>query len=183
MGSTGIHRRKGQTNREFFAAQVLSPEHHEVLADITRREPAGSEWSNVYYAAVRDNRTGSVFALVIPFTRVPNPNAYTNFYYKTMDETVHPLYYDATAAILDALTDTTYEGAKEWRDKAREAVNAAAATPKVKRGDTVKFARALTFTSGLAADTLTFVERSTFRLPTGQLARIPNWKRLSFNVA
>lgn len=68
----------------------------------------------VYYAAMRSTRTGKVWALVV-LTNVEN----YEFGYKDMDETVGPCYYDCPNSILNLLSPTDSDYAKEWRAKCR----------------------------------------------------------------
>lgn len=75
-----------------------------------------------YYAAVKHTNklTGefNVFAVVL-LTRVDNSDYY-NFYYKDMDESMHPFYYDCPDSILELLTETESEAAREWREICRK---------------------------------------------------------------
>ena len=72
----------------------------------------------VYYAAIRDNRTNEVWALVC-LTGTTTTDYY-NFGYKDMDESMGPYNYDCPDRILDLLTKTDSESANEWREKCRE---------------------------------------------------------------
>ena len=72
-----------------------------------------------YYAAV-DNGEGEVFAVVALTKGQDKSDPYFNFGMKSMDETMHPYYYDCPKAILDLLTPTDSESANEWRAKCRE---------------------------------------------------------------
>lgn len=81
---------------------------------------------STYYAAVKKTifKTGdkpekeSVFGVVM-LTSVNNKD-YFNFSYKDMDESAGPGYYDCPKGILDMLTPTEYEWAKEWRERCYE---------------------------------------------------------------
>ncbi len=64
----------------------------------------------VYYAAMRSAKTGEVWALIV-LTRVEKGE----FFYKDMDETMHPGYYDCPKSIFKLLSPTNNELAKEWR--------------------------------------------------------------------
>ena len=58
-----------------------------------------------------------------------------------------------------------------------------AAKPKVKPGDTVRFAEPITFTDGSEGDTFTLEGRSTFRLPGGWgRVRITKWKDRDYEL-
>ena len=69
---------------------------------------------SIYYAAVRykDNKIGAV----VIRTSVDKGE----FYYKDMDETMNPYYYDCPASILKLLTPTDSEYALEWRKTCAE---------------------------------------------------------------
>lgn len=72
--------------------------------------------SNVAYQAVEiitklDN-TRKVVACIIKFGFKGN-----EIFYKTMDESMHPYYYEAPLKLITLLTPTENEHALEWRDK------------------------------------------------------------------
>lgn len=79
-----------------------------------------------HYAAVRktifatetEPESVKVFA-AITLTRIDNKDYY-NFAYKDMDETMGPYEDKCPKAILDLLTPTEYEYAKEWRKRCYE---------------------------------------------------------------
>lgn len=175
MGSIGMHREKGLTDREFFQTELSA--HHEILACSSKQ--TSGEWQRVFYAAVRDTRTGEVWALVVPFSRY---RGHTNFFFKTMDETCGPFEADAPAAILDLLTPTDHEYAAAWREKCRANLDREAARVKPKRGDTVRFDHELHFSDGSAHTELTFQERTTFVSSDGYRFRIPGWTRYGHTV-
>jgi hypothetical protein len=112
MGWLNYHRPAGETDREHFTRRLLTEGTHDVLADATI--------DNTWYAAVKDNRTNEVFALVILTEYYPGERE--NFAYKAMDETVGPVKSDAPAAVLDALTPTTSTYALDWRERCRTAL-------------------------------------------------------------
>lgn len=143
MGWSTYHRPAGQTDREHFQGEV-----RDGLTIID-----SSTVKNVFYAACREDQTGQIFALVYLIQRTPRD--YYNFGVKAMDETVGPCYYDCPARILDLLTPTDSEYAKEWRAKCREGIafktEKRAAAPKVTDGTVIKLATPLNFRSGLTA--------------------------------
>lgn len=67
---------------------------------------------NVYYAAIRNKKTNEVTAEVILTEKRGR-----EFFYKAMDETMCPSYYDCPKSILKLLTPTDFEWALEWRKK------------------------------------------------------------------
>lgn len=169
MGWTFYHREPGQSDREHFAKDLRAS--YEILDCTTIK--------NTWYAAVRDNGTGEVFALVYLIQRCRGDY---NFGVKEMDETVGPVQSECPERILDLLTPTEFEWANEWRARCRANAAAKAATPKVKPGDTVKFSEVLRFGSGWESDTFELIERSTFRIPGGIRVRIPSWKSRPFEL-
>ena len=72
----------------------------------------------VYYAAVRDNETNEVWALVCKTGT--STKDYFDFGYKDMDEFMGPYEHDCPDCILDLLTPTDHEWANRWRKKCRE---------------------------------------------------------------
>ena len=72
----------------------------------------------IYYAAIKRNAT--VFGVV--FITSTDAKDYFNFSYKDMDETVGPYRYDCPKSILDVLSPTDNEYAKEWRRKCYEKI-------------------------------------------------------------
>lgn len=72
---------------------------------------------SVYYAAIRNNQTGEVWAAVCLTT---NSKKDAEFCYKDMDETAGPVESKCPAGILNLLTPTNNEYALKWRDRCRE---------------------------------------------------------------
>ncbi len=87
---------------------------------------------SVYYAAIQivkekneNNEYVEVSAekrrtIGVVFLTQTDMRNYYNFYYKDMEETMGPGYYDCPKGILDLLTPTDSEYALEWRKKCRE---------------------------------------------------------------
>lgn len=94
---------------------------------------------------------------------------------KSMSEDMGPCYHNCPARILDLLTETKDETAKEWREKCRYAAVRHAQTAKLKVGDKV------TFRSAYAGATEWFVESvgSTVRFarrPGAMPHKLIGWK-------
>jgi hypothetical protein len=176
MGSTGMNRPKGLTDREFFTKQLLA-DHHEMLACATKAGSGG--WQRVFYAAVRDNRTGEVWALVTPFNRY---RGYENIIFKGMDETQGPVEDEAPATVLDGLTPTDSEYANGWRQRCWANLEREANRIKPVRGDIVRFEHELHFSDGLVAKDFTYEERNTFISLAGSRVRISGWSRYPHRV-
>jgi hypothetical protein len=81
MGATSVHREPGMTDREFFEGEL--PETLTQRGEILACASVG----NVFYAAVRNNEDGRVWALVVLMTRTRD---YWNFTYKEMSEREGP---------------------------------------------------------------------------------------------
>lgn len=71
-----------------------------------------------YYGAIREKNTGHVHALVV-LTDVDKKD-WCNFGMKWMTENCGPYAYDCPKSILDLLSPTDNEYAKEWRQKCLE---------------------------------------------------------------
>lgn len=99
--------KSGAIDRKAECRKYLAwPERHELVADAM----VGS----TYYAAVRDLRDGSVFAIVA-LTSIE----WGEFGIKEMDEDMGPCAYDCPARILDKLSPTDSEFANAWRERCR----------------------------------------------------------------
>lgn len=172
MGSTGIHLPRGRKMADAALAD-LDPR-LTVLKHMTKRTTG--EWQYVLYAAVENPVLDQVFGLVVLMHRNPSPNVYFNFTYKYVDETMGPNESNCPAAILDLLTETDSEYAREWRGRCRQ--NLANPAPTVAKGATVEFEHGLRFGDGVTASVFTFMGRTTFRrVIDHRLVRIPNWRR------
>ena len=182
MGATSTYKESGLSSRAFFEAEfpTMLREEGEILACVTKRSYGG--WQSVFYAAVKTYATNEVWALVILIARDRSHREYYNFTYKDMGEDSGPSDRTAPAKVLDLLTPTTNEYALAWRQACRENLETEAARIRPKSGDTVKFANPLRFTNGETLTDLVFVERSTFRTPTGTRVRIPSWAKRSHEV-
>lgn len=93
------------------------------------RVVASSEKGNALYVAYRGTE-GRVFGLVVIFERC---GAQTLA--KSMDEGMGPFYTEASAQVLDALTEPTSQYAIEWRSACREKL--ANPAPRIKLHDAV----------------------------------------------
>lgn len=172
MGSTTLHRERGQTDRDFFEREVRP--HGRIVACATIR--------NVFYAAVQNSadapyRPGETWALVVLFSR--NSRSHWNFTYKVMTEGDGPIAYAAPAAVLDALSPTTDADAVEWRARCRKRIDDKRA---VTRGVEVTFVRPMRFSDGVERSVLRFVAGSTFEGPDGVLVRIPDWLDREYTI-
>lgn len=163
MGWTTYHRPAGESDRDHLQRELCG-ELHTILDCVTIK--------TTFYAAVRDNKTDEVWGLVVLQQRTRGE---FNYGRKDMTDTMGPAEDSCPDRILDLLSPTDSAYANQWRTRCREGNAAKAARPKVRRGDTVKFARPLKFSNGDELDTFTFLERSTFRGP-GMRYRITSWR-------
>lgn len=169
MGAVSAHRPKGISNDAFFLTEVIGPG-RSILASATI--------AGTYYAAVREQASGEVWALIVP---VQWTRGWLNFTYKAMDETEGPIEDEAPAKVLDGLTRTVDEWTNEWRERCRANLAKKAARPTVRPGALVRFAQPLLFADGQSADTFALVARSTFTRG-GQRYRIPRWRRYDYQL-
>lgn len=174
MGWTFTHREPGTTDREWVTTNLLDAG-MEIVACATK--------SGVFYAAVKNGPEakflpGQTWALVMLIQRT---RGYHNFGYKDMDESVGPVYYDAPAAVLNALSPTENDYATKWREQCRANLAATTTQAKVKPGDTVRFTHPLDFGKGRVFTELVFQERSTFRVDR-LLLRVPNWRKMHYTI-
>jgi len=114
-----------------------------------------------YYAAVEKIGVSprEVFAFIAR-TEVKGKGYNRMFMVKEMDETVGPYYWDASQAVMNALTPTTYEHAIEWRKKVAERRatkkrKAAAGVGKWPEGTVLRSEEPVSFTDKTIADRFT----------------------------
>lgn len=171
MGTTFLHRDKGTTNVDFFFKDEA---HFTVHAHATV--------GGVFYAAVEDDREpGRVWAFLALTHWVPKD--YYNFGYKDMSESAGPYYFEAPAAVLDALTPTDNATALWWRDRCRTRVAQRAALHGLAVGDEIELAHPLRFTNGAELCTFTVRRRRVQGNRTTVVLthddrgyRVPNWR-------
>lgn len=169
MGTTGLYRDKGMTNREFFERefpQTLTVT-GKILADFTK----GGAW----YAAVKGSAQDpeQVWAMVVKIDWVPGDRS-CNFYYKEMDEEMGPCYYDAPAKILDLLTPTEHEYATAWRAACREQIAKNERCAALKPGDAVYFGEG--WVEEIRQAVVVDAKKSLFRGTDGRTYRCTGWQ-------
>lgn len=121
MGWTSMHatfyKSNGQVDRKAECDNLLNWEDENRKTETLKSQMVGS----VYYAAVKrtDKKNGNfeVTAAVILTHGKDRRNPYFNFGYKDMCETSGPYDCKCPKAILDLLTPTDSERAKEWRER------------------------------------------------------------------
>jgi hypothetical protein len=127
MGWTTFHKPKNITPKQYFQKEYRFGDRLE-LVDIETK-------NKVAYMAVRDKEKDYVFALV--YLLHYSPRSYNNFGYKDMSEFVGPNVDECPKKILKLLTpleeiakksgddisDSSYEWAKNWRNRCEENIN------------------------------------------------------------
>jgi hypothetical protein len=183
MGSIGTHRPKGMTDKAFFEEFYEGFE----LLDTSRK-------GGVIYAAARRRdgtgleHPGQVFALVMPFSN--DRKGY--FVFKEQDETMGPYDTRCPDRILDLLTPTGDDNAKDWRAKCR-AFNdqeraAREQAKRVTEGTVIRTAEPLFFGKSYGHfDTFRHVKRNTFvamrdGLPVVRVSLGGDWKMRDYEV-
>lgn len=169
MGWTYQHRERGITDRAFFQREFPSVT---ILECATVR--------GTFYAAVRPQNTGKIFALVCLTQRAPKSQY--NYGYKDMDESVGPCESAAPAKVLDALTDPPYNtSASEWRARCRAMI----AKPTPVEGDTVILEAPMNF-GGIPESRLHKVSlrgyKNVYRTDSGRLVRFTRLKNYAYTI-
>lgn len=138
MGWTFTHRNHGECSNEDWFCREFGDGRQGGRGIVKVAGRLGTS-----YAAYR-TQEGEIIGVVI-LTQWRRGTWY-NFGYKDIEENMGPCEADCPQSILDLLTPTNSEWANEWRGKCR----AKLAKPKLKltAGDTVRFARPITFTGG-----------------------------------
>jgi len=132
----------------------------------------------IYYAAIKDNDTDEVFALI---TLTQRRGA--ELFRKELGENDGPMYFGANAKVLDLLTPTDKEFANAWRDNCRNAALTKTTTRKVTNGDLIEFDDPITFRNGNEFKVLKFEGYSRFRDPaTNQGYHVTNWRNMKYKV-
>lgn len=176
MGATNMKRPKGLSNREWVKQNLLMA--GQTILDCTTL-PTSGEWQRVFYAAVREDNSGDVWALVL---LMHFGGGYYNFTYKALDDTVGPCETSCPKRIIDLLTPTDSKYASEWRQQCL----ANQPTRKSARGDIIEFQAPLRFGNGAEVTRFRVEARGRLTaLPEGWsfAARIPGWQRMPYTVA
>lgn len=143
-------------------------------ADFATRVIDTVRYGTVVYAAVRSKDGDEVFGLVLLAERKGGI-----LYTKPVSEDMGPAEDRCPARILDLLTEPSNEYARQWRERCR----ARLARPRPRKGQTVVFAKPLTFTNDEVHDTFAYQGGSRFRAANGCLCHIRSWQELEFSVS
>ncbi len=165
MGWTG-----GQLQGPFTARAAIE---FELGAEFLARVIDTVRYGTVIYAAVRSRDDKEIFGLVLLAERRGGI-----LYTKAVGEDEGPAEDRAPARILDLLTPPSNDHARQWRERCR----AHLAQPRPRKGQTVVFTKALTFTNDEAHSTFTYQGGSRFQTGNGCLCHIRCWQTLQFTV-
>lgn len=117
MGWTGINADLSKSNKQIIAEEFGRWETEKIKVEILDSAQVG----NVVYTAHKttDKKTGKERIWAGIFLTERNSRDYFNFNYKEMDETYLPYECSCPKRILDKLSPTDDEHAKEWRKNCR----------------------------------------------------------------
>jgi hypothetical protein len=166
MGWTG-----GHLQGPFTARAAIE---FDLGAEFAARVIDAARYGQVVYAAVRSRDEQQVFGLVLLVERHSGL-----LYTKPISEDMGPVEDRAPRRILDLLTEPSNDHARQWRERCR----ARLAKRCPRKGQTVAFAKAITFTNGEAHSTFTYQGGSRFRTGNGCVCHIRCWQELQFTVA
>lgn len=171
MGWTLIeHRPAGESHEEFFARELLG-EGQEILASAHLGGIGGT-----FYAAVREKRSGEVWALIVLTTG----RAGSRFGWKEIDESQGAAAYECPAHILDLLSPAADERALEWRRGCRARLRRLAA---VIPGARIRFEfDYLTPEGPCRSFEAVDPAQDHFRGPGRTVYRLTGWRREGFEV-
>lgn len=186
MGWTGTQWHGSGTRKNFLIHEFnqKNDTHTWWLSDVSMRGAVAYciSWQ-------RDERTGVEThegMVILTEKRKDDPHW---IFYKEMGESCLPYYFDAPVSLikkLNELGEPYNDNARQWRDRCLE--NAQRAKIKVEVGTIIQFMKELNFTSrsgSFKEDTFTVVDwygKKAFRTQTGQLCRIPSWKKKEYRV-
>lgn len=164
------HRPRGESHAEFFSRELLG-EGQTMLASAHVGGIGGT-----FYAAIRQERSGEVWAMVIATTG----RSGAMFGWKSMEERMGPCESECPAHILDCLSPTEDEHALQWRARCRARLARLAA---VAPGVTIVFdAEFLTPAGPCRRFEAVDPRKGLFRVSGGEVYRLLGWKGGSFKV-
>ena len=145
MGWTFVHKEPGQKLSDFFRKEFEwdNPETGYKL-----RVLDCATYLNAAYLALEQTHGGEreVFALVCELQY--RPRDHFNFGYKDVEEMQGPIKANCPERILNLLTPTDNEWAKEWREACWENLRRTKQARAIKPGALVEFAKPVRFTDG-----------------------------------
>jgi hypothetical protein len=187
MGWTGSQWHGSGTRKNFLIHEFNQENdtHKWWLSDVSMR---GAVAYCIYWC--KDKATGvETHEGMVILTEKRKDEPYWIFY-KEVGESCLPYYFDAPVSLikkLNELGEPCNDNARQWRDRCLE--NAQRAKIKVELGTIIQFMKTFKFTSRSGVfeeDTFTISTdwngKKAFRTKTGQLCRIPNWKKMEYRV-
>lgn len=171
MGWTLIdHRPAAESHKDYFARELLGEE-QEIAAGVHIGGIGGT-----FYAAVREKRSGEVWALVVLTTG----RAGSRFGYKEIEESQGPAPSECPARILNLLSPTDDTRALAWRARCRSRLALLAA---VVPGTRIRFAfDFLTPEGPCRSFEAVDPTHGHFRGPKRTVYRLTHWRRESFEI-
>lgn len=134
--------------------------------------------NNVWYGALEYNSTHGkeVTAYIIKYSLRNDDGC--NIFYKAMNETEHPYYYDASDKVMNFLTPIDSDLGNEWRKKVKELKEKSKKSKSVKVGDIIKFSEnnSFQFSDGHNQDDLWVVCKKGFFPMTNKTETLNKWK-------
>ena len=143
-------------------------------AEFANRVIDAVRYGRFVYAAVRSKDEQQAFGLVLLAERHDGL-----LYTKPISDDMGPAEDRCPERILDLLTEPSNDHARQWRERCR----ARLAKPLPRKGQTVTFAKTISFTNGEAHGTFTYQGGSRFRAGNGCVCHIRCWQELQFTVA
>lgn len=128
-----------------------------------------SKKGKVAYTAIKDKKTGEVFASVFLLDIDKKRN---EFYYKEVPEYAGPFEYEAPEKLIKMLSQTKDKYALEWRKKCLY---------KPKKGDKIKFLKPINFINGDTLDEFIFKGYNIFQNGINEY-NISKWKSLEYKI-
>ncbi|ADU15374.1 DUF6927 domain-containing protein [Asticcacaulis excentricus] len=188
MGWTFLYSLNGKTSKDYLD-ETLTWENEGVKARPLKSAKVGS----VYYAAVesvsKPEGKRQVWAAVVLTKSCPRAKDGLVFGYKDMCEDMGPVASKCPAGILDLLTETDSEYARNWRERCRAYTKTKRSGKPPAPGSRLKFAEPIPFVDGTRHTEFTVVQysrrgrmRTVYRAANGGLYRIPKISERQFEV-
>lgn len=180
MGWTGIpfnNVPKSKEGRSYLARLTLSG--YKVLhSKLVKDNSVDPKNGYVYYASL-ENADGQRYIAIVLMQYEDN-----EYFYKIMDESVAPYYYDCPPAVLNDVPCPEHEWAVEWRKKVREKIAAErkrhAKNRALKPGDIIEFTNT-NYNGYKRFKVVSTGRRTIFNNGHGNY-RLENWRKYDFKL-
>ena len=117
MGWTYTYKERGISVKDFFAHEFDYQKSDEEGGKYGKVVDCSASLSEAYLAYEIGDHNGKQRVIAIVCLMHHAPKSAYNLGYKDMDESMGPYNYNCPKRILDLLTPTEYEQAREWRQK------------------------------------------------------------------